>query len=215
MMPFGIHTCTCIRRYVLHLSPGWLCFCDGQLSLIYDYSTNITFFMLWYCLLMLNLFFFNYADNWEKLRQPLQRERGRIKDVWDGSVLHRLSHPGQFFSSKSALALSLNTDGVPLFKSSSWSLWPVFLTILNLPANIRMKAENVLLAGLWYGPTKPPMKQLLEPVLENLQHLSAPGVVVRTPSGLRTIYARLVMGVFDLPAKAAVLCAKQFNGEHG
>ena len=23
------------------------------------------------------------------------------------------------------------------------------------------------------------------------------------------------MGVFDLPAKAAVLCAKQYNGEHG
>ena len=85
----------------------------------------------------------------------------------------------------------------------------MFLTILNLPVNIRMKAENVLLAGLWYDPTKPPMRQLIEPVLENLQQLSAPGEVVRTPSGLRTICARLVMGLFDLPAKAAVLCVKQ------
>ena len=58
-----------------------------------------------------------------------------MRDVWDGSVLRNLSQPGQYFSTKSALALSLNTDGVPLYKSSSWSLWPVFLTILNLPAN--------------------------------------------------------------------------------
>ena len=161
------------------------------------------------------LFLSIYADNWEKLQQPLQRDHRWMRDVWDGSVLRNLSQPGQYFSTKSALALSLNTDGVPLYKSSSWSLWPVFLTILNLPANIRMKAENVLLAGLWYGSTKPPMRQLLEPVLENLKQLSAPGVVFRTPSGLRTIRAKLVMAVFDLPAKAAVLCAKQYNGEHG
>ena len=116
--------------------------------------------------------------------------------------------PVSFFSTKTNLALSLNTDGVPLYKSSSLTLWPVFLTILNLPASIRMKAENVILAGLWYGPSKPPMTLLLEPVLKSLQGLSASGVVVRTPTSLRTIRAMLVMGVFGLPAKAAVLCGK-------
>ena len=69
--------------------------------------------------------------------------------------------------------------------------------------------------GLWYGPSKPPMKMLLEPVLESLRELSISGVVVRTPTGLKTFRAMLVMGQFDLPAKAAVLCAKQYNGEHG
>ena len=34
----------------------------------------------------------------------------------------------------------------------------------------------------------------------------------RTTLGYFTFRAKLVMGVFDLPAKAAVLCAKQFNG---
>ena len=172
------------------------------------YACVYSFFVLFFSSL-------TTADNWERLHQPSQREHGLMSDVWDGSVLQRLSGPGQFFSTKTNLALSLNTDGVPLHKSSSWSLWPVFLTILNLPASIRMKAENVILAGLWYGPSKPPMTLLLEPVLKSLQYLSTSGVVVRTPTGLRTIRAMLVMGVFDLPAKAAVLCAKQFNGEHG
>ncbi len=36
-----------------------------------------------------------------------------------------------------------------------------------------------------------------------------------TPAGLSTIRAKIVVGIFDLPAKAAVLCAKQFNGEYG
>ena len=158
----------------------------------------------------------NYTDNWEKLHQPLKRRNhGLKKDVWDGTILQDLSTPGQFFNSKNNLALSLNTDGVPLYKSSSWSLWPVFLSILNLPASIRMKAENILLAGLWYGPSKPPMKLLLDPILASLREISVSGVVVRTPTGLQHIRVKLIMVFFDLPAKAAVLCAKQYNGEHG
>lgn len=97
--------------------------------------------------------------------------------MWDGSVLCQHSVEDGFFSRKENLALPLNTDGVPLFKSSLWSLWPVFLTIYNLPPTIRMKAENVLLCGL--------------------------------------VRAKTVVGIFDLPAKAAVLCMKQFNREYG
>lgn len=135
-------------------------------------------------------------------------------DVWDGSVLRCLSKAGHFFSTKCNLAFSLNTDEIPLYKSSSWGLWPVFLTILNLPPAIRMKAENILLAALWYGPGKPPMWELLGPALKHLQQLSA-GVTIHTPDGPRSVRGRLVMGVFDLPAKAAVLSVKQFNGKHG
>ncbi len=121
----------------------------------------------------------------------------------------------RFFSSPGKLALSLNTDGVPLFKSSSVSLWPVYLVLLNLPAIIRMKAENVLLGGLWVGPTKLPMKLLLEPIMKKLPQLCTQGLTITTPTGLSTIRFKLLMGIFDLPAKAAVLCAKQFNGKFG
>ena len=145
----------------------------------------------------------------------MKRRNHGLKDIWDGTtILQDLSTPGQFFNSKNNLALSLNTDGVPLYKSSSWSLWPVFLSILNLPASIRLKAENVLLTGLWYGPSKPPMKLLLYPILASLRELSVSGVVLRTPTGLQHI-SKADDVCFYLPAKAAVLCAKQYNGEHG
>ena len=105
---------------------------------------------------------------------------------------------------------------MPLFKSSKVSLWPVYLVILNLPANIRTNSENVILCGVWVGPTKPVMKLLLDPVMQCIQQLSTLGLDIIMQSGETiTIRAKLFMGVFDLPAKAAVLCAKQFNGEFG
>ena len=138
-----------------------------------------------------------------------------LHDIWDGSALRPLCAPGRFFSNKNHLALSLSTDGVPLFKSSKLSLWPVYLVILNLPPNIRMNSKNVILCGIWVGPTKPAMDLLLNPVTKCLQKLSTIGLDIFTPAGTFTVRAKLVIAVFDLPAKAAVLCAKQFNGEYG
>ncbi len=151
--------------------------------------------------------------NWKSLATP--KTNKILCDIWDGSALSPLCVPGRFFSDKNHLAFSLSTDGVPLFKSSKLTLWPVYLTILNLPANIRMNSENVILCGLWVGPTKPEMDLLLNPVTKCLRQLFTSGLEIETPSGAVTVRAKLVTGIFDLPAKAAVLCAKQFNGEFG
>ena len=59
------------------------------------------------------------------------------------------------------------------------------------------------------------MKLLLESVMTSLHPLLGDSVSIRTPKGDRTIRAKIVMGVLDLPAKAAVLCMKQCNGEYG
>ena len=157
------------------------------------------------------------TDNWDSLRRPSHSAAdGEIlRDVWDGSALRSLCSNGRFFSNRNNLALSLSTDGVPLYKSSKLSLWPIYLVILNLPAHIRMNAENVLLCGVWLGSTKPIVNLLLKPITKFLQRLSTLGVVIETSKGIATVRAKLVMGIFDLPAKAAVLCAKQFNGKFG
>ena len=91
----------------------------------------------------------------------------------------------------------------------------MYLVILNLPAHIRMKAENIIICGVWVGPTKPIMNLLLEPITKCLRQLSTLGLTIKTSLGSLTIRAKLVMGIFDLPAKAPVLCMKQFSGEYG
>lgn len=83
---------------------------------------------------------------------------GVLRDIWDGAALREKTREGHFYSNPENLGLMLSTDGVSLFKSSSADLWPVFLVILNLPPAIRMNAQNIVLAGLWYGSKKPPMQ---------------------------------------------------------
>ena len=113
------------------------------------------------------------------------------------------------------LALSISTDGVPLYKSSKVSMWPVFVVILNLPAMLRNNAKNVILSAVWIGPEKPIMQLLLEPVASYIRKLSTAGIRIRSPTGIRKVTAKAVMGIFDLPAKASVLSAKQYNGKYG
>lgn len=64
-----------------------------------------------------------------------------IKDIiYDGTEYCQLSKRGGFLCPTTNPAnrnIVLNTDGVPLFKSSETSVWPIFLVTNELPANIR------------------------------------------------------------------------------
>jgi len=78
-----------------------------------------------------------------------------------------------------------------------------------------MKSKNILLSALWVGPSKPPVKQLFEPLMKNMINLTTNGIRMKLPPGEIIIHAKLVLAVLDLPAKAAVLCYKQYNGKFG
>lgn len=99
----------------------------------------------------------------------------------------------------------------------------------------RVNKENRLLAGLWYGSSKPEMSLFLQPLAETLTKLYKHGVLLflvhmyhvymfmyLTGVGV-TIHGRdkftccvaLVCCTCDLPAKALVLNAVQYNGFYG
>lgn len=48
-----------------------------------------------------------------------------------------------------------NTDGAPLFESSSYSIWPIYIMINELPMEV--KTKNLILVGLWLNKKKPDM----------------------------------------------------------
>ena len=92
---------------------------------------------------------------------------GKLTDVWNGSVLQTYISQDSFLNHSSLnLAVTLCTDGIPIYKSSSITPWPILLMILNLPPLLRQKAENIILCGLWYGPKKPDASHLLDPVMK-------------------------------------------------
>lgn len=157
------------------------------------------------------------TDHWEALQYPLSNRihDGELHDIWNGDGVKPLARKDGFLSRCNNLGLLLSTDGVPLFKSSAGSLWPVYLTIANLPPSIRANSANTLLCSLWFGYLKPPINTLLAPVVEMLEYLFTNGIRVLTPGGMKTIRAILLTGIFDLIAKAPILNMKQFNGAYG
>ena len=140
---------------------------------------------------------------------------GAICDLHDGSVVAHLMRPGNFLSTPEHTGLLLNTDGVPLFNSSKASLWPVYLAISNLPPALRMNLDYLMLAGVWCSPTKPPMDILLTPILKSISKLASTGIATETIEGMKVVKGKLLVGIFDLPAKACAANMKQFNGKYG
>ena len=62
-----------------------------------------------------------------------------MSDVYDGVEYKKLSVPGGFLSCEfpANVSFCMNTDGVALFKSSQTEIWPLWLVINELPANMR------------------------------------------------------------------------------
>ena len=49
-------------------------------------------------------------------------------------MYQKLSEPGQGLYGNNNLTLTFNTDGVALYKSSRIEIWPIYLTIKEIPA---------------------------------------------------------------------------------
>lgn len=54
-----------------------------------------------------------------------------INDIYDGQLYQELSTTGP------RITFLLNTDGVVLFKSTTHTMWPVFLMVNELPFSMR------------------------------------------------------------------------------
>ena len=93
--------------------------------------------------------------------------------------------------------------------------WPVQLAIVNLPPNIRFNRKFIILASVWYGPNKPDMNILLKPILSKLNELLQRGKLINTSDGRKTMKCKLLLCVFDLPARAMAVNMIQFNGYYG
>ncbi len=108
-----------------------------------------------------------------------------------------------------------NTDGVSPFKSSCLTIWPVIIAFSNLPRNIRINKDNLVIVALWEGQFKPPMNILFETPLHLSRQLSTHDITLQTTSGMANLEFSPLIGLFDMVAKAPILNMNQFNGVNG
>ena len=140
-----------------------------------------------------------------------------LEDIYDGSLYKQHSASGGILNSWNNLSLTWNLDGVSGFRSSKFSIWPLYLIINELPYHLRVLKENTLFAGLWFGEMKPNMQLFLKPLTMELSALESNGVEVKSPLYPQPFVSKVILlaGTCDLPAKCLVMNSVQFNGKHG
>lgn len=134
-----------------------------------------------------------------------------IEDIYDGKHYMKFD---DVLSDPHNMSFLWNTDGVPLFKSSKTSMWPLYFVINELPFKMRREPENMLLAGLWIGPKKPEMMTFLKPFIEDLELLENGVLVTTDRNEIIAVKGLLLAGTADLPAKCAVCNMMQYNGKY-
>lgn len=161
--------------------------------------------------------FFSREGFYEEIQHRFSRRKSSddtITDVYDGVLYKELCDKG-ILNCKDNISFIMNTDGVPVFKSSKVSIWPVYMIINELPYRKRMAKENMLLSGLWFGERKPAMCTFLKPQSESLRELET-GVELEAPTrGKFTCKGVVLAWTCDLPARCLVCNSMQFNGEYG
>lgn len=108
--------------------------------------------------------------------------------------------------------ISFNLDGIATFKSNiKKSLWPIIVTINDLPPRLRFLNKNCIIAGLWLDNGDPVMDIFLKPFCESMKILNKIGVLIHN----KICKIKCVCCCADSVARCKILNFKQFNGYFG
>lgn len=138
------------------------------------------------------------------------------EDIYDGNIYKSLMKKNKLLSFCSNISFTWNTDGVSPFKSSKFNIWPFFLRINELPFMERIKTENTIIAGLWFGYEKPDANKFMAAFYDELNVLYE-GLHFNVPGFDLPIFVRgfIMCGTLDLPAKAQFLNMSPHMARYG
>jgi len=114
------------------------------------------------------------------------------------------SETGMFKGDKRGISLALCTDGVNPFSHSrvKYSMWPIMMTILNLPRHLRSLFGSILLLGIIPGNGKQEPKNLdpyLEVVADELQELNMLNIYDAFQNTIFNLKIEILLYVMDYP----------------
>jgi len=154
-------------------------------------------------------------DFYSNLQGRFSSRQNVYNDIYDGELYKSYFNSDGPLSNPDNISFTFNTDGAAVFKSSNISVWPLFMVINELPYRLRMKKENMILAGLWFGSNKPEMGTYLKPFLDTFIELEN-GIEMSSPDkeSTFTMKAYLLCGTADLPARCILCNGMQYNGSY-
>ncbi|KAG0437007.1 hypothetical protein HPB47_017654, partial [Ixodes persulcatus] len=110
----------------------------------------------------------------ESLQKISDRSHPTVKgDITDGDLYCKQRE--ELNLGEMDITMTVNSDGSPLFSSSKFSIWPVQMTINELPSHLRCK--NLAVSVLWYGQCHPDMTLVLQAFTKQMDSLAQTGTV--------------------------------------
>lgn len=109
------------------------------------------------------------------------------------------------------ITFSANEDSAAPYKSTTKKpLYPLFLTINNLPPRLRFDKNNLIIAALWFNIGKPDMALFHKNFIQQTRRLRE-GIEI----GSEQYKVVVLQNCLDSVGRCEVLCSKQFNGKYG
>ena len=140
--------------------------------------------------------------------------KSTLTDIVDGKIYQdRLKDSSHVLADVNNLSLSFNCDGIPIFKSSKLSAWPVLCTVNELRPFLRRK--HVLIAALHIGSVKPKMNEYLRAFVNECQFLYENGIEYHIDGKAKVSKVAIIVGICDSVARPLLQSFNQFNGKFG
>lgn len=98
------------------------------------------------------------------------------------------------------LSCTFNSDGIPIFVSSKFRLWPLQATPNEIPPGSRL--QKPVTVAIWFGREKPCMTYFLDPIVKKLNDMSETGIDVVINNQTRNIKVYFLTSVVDSAARA-------------
>ena len=151
----------------------------------------------------------------KKGKEQIKRATNNIHDIYHGLDYKNFSDPRGFLSQPYNISFTVNTDGVNKYSSSTAGhLWPVYLMINELPKEHRFRKKFMIPAYIYCDKHDPNMLTFLNPLVEKLNTFYDSGIQVPgSADGDITVRCMLFVATVDLPARAALMNMKQYNGK--
>jgi len=135
-----------------------------------------------------------------------------LSDIFDGTVYKNLSSDGGILSSKFNFSYNFFVDGVA-YKKSNKSIWPIYLTINELPYEERSK--YLILAAVYFNNKDPNENYFLKPFVQEANKLSSEGILWIYQG--QAVHSKVIPPCFvvDSVARFQMLNMQTFHAFHG
>ncbi|KAJ8670010.1 hypothetical protein QAD02_001269 [Eretmocerus hayati] len=153
------------------------------------------------------------ADHYEKVRERCSGPIYDIRDFTDGQLYRKffLSLPPD--KRKDFITLLFSADGVPLFESSRFSIWPVQVIVNEISVSAR--AKKPIVSMIWFGKDKPDMNIFLSPFVSYMNQLSENGIICNIKGEKRKLHVFAICSPDDTRAREPMACMVSCASHYG